>query len=123
LLGAWFFAIAVSMANACVVHGLPGTTNDGMSISMSMSMSMSMSHGHAGEDGVPSDCARFCDDDTPLPAKVPSFDDASDGAGSIIPSSAPVMRVVARPDTRVDLNSVASRVVYPVLLQSRRLAL
>jgi hypothetical protein len=113
LLGVWLFAIVVSVANACTVQGVHDAADDGMS----------MLHGHSGDDGAPPACERFCEHDTPLPTKVPSFDDASDGAGAIIFSNAPAIRVVARPDTLCDFNSVASQVVYPILLQSQRLAL
>lgn len=78
VLASWLFAIAVSVAHACIVDDGLGQAGQSMSVSM---------NSHDGsDDGASPACQKFCSDDHPLLAKLKAVQDPPTGQALLAPA-------------------------------------
>lgn len=59
ILGAWFFALFVTSANACVTAPVSASQGSGFA----------MEPAHEGDQGASANCLQFCNDETPVLSK------------------------------------------------------
>jgi len=112
ILGAWFFALFVGIANAC----LPEPENAGETAGMAMSP------GHGGDEGQSPDCRQFCNVDTPLLSKLQLVQDQPAGQPLLVASVSNLLSpacTAAVPATYL----AHPPPDVPILLRSLRLAL
>jgi hypothetical protein len=112
ILGAWFFALFVGIANAC----LPEPDHSGQTAGISLDP------GHDGDETQSPDCWQFCDVDTPLLSKLQLVQEQPGGQPLLVASFG---------DLLSPARTAAVAVTYlahpppdvPILLRSLRFAL
>jgi hypothetical protein len=93
ILGTWIFTLFVGIANACGWDGVTAPAHDLASMSGMVLPS---------DDGVPSACAQFCNDDVPLVVKVQQVQDPPGSMPLIVATHytsvlAPIAGSISRP--------------------------
>jgi hypothetical protein len=112
ILGLWLFGLFVGVVNAC----LPGEPLD------SHPAPHALMSGHHSDQSSPSDCVKFCNEDTPLFAKLKLVQDQPAGQPLLV--AAVVKLVSVEPSIRVAPTLLAHPPPdVPLYLRSHRLAL
>jgi len=114
MLGMWLFALFVGIANAC----LPWHPSDGHAAGHN-AMVVAMHH---SEDAAPLECVSFCNEDTPLFAKLQLVPDQPAGQAFVVAMQPFVL--LARPGVRIAPTPLAHPPPgVPLYLRSLRLVL
>lgn len=114
MLGMWLFALFVGIATAC----LPKQSSDGHAAGRNAMVVAT----HHSEDAAPPECVSFCNEDTPLFAKLQLVQDQPAGQSFLV--AMPPFARLARPGVRIAPTLLAHPLPgVPLYLRSLRLVL
>lgn len=115
VIASWVVAFALSFAHACLAHSHHATDQTAVAVT---------AH-HQDDSSYPSDCERFCNDDTPLKGNATASDPPAPSFAALPATwqSAAFAPAVAVTDGPHGQAAPLAAHTIPILLRSQRLAL